>query len=310
MGLHGDASIDKVPAGIVVYQPEAEGLGRLLGQLERDGRRLFIFVNGLLDQQSSALLARLSSARVIHSEVNIGQGAGLNAIAEAAISESFSHVILFDQDSEPSATLPEQLLMRWTAETAKGTRLAVVGPLLVPPAAGHYRQIRYAWRFGTGKKPLAPVHFAPTSGSLICLAAFTAIGRFRDDFFIGGIDVEWGFRAWKQGYGSVIARDLSMAHRWGESASPEDARTPQILRHSDLRKYYYIRNLVYSLRLPFIPLFWRLRSALGLCAQIGFLVAARRDLRQTGTVIFAAVRDGVVGQLGPARPDFSRDVLQ
>ncbi len=267
-------------------------------------------MNGPLDEQANELLARFPTARLIRSEDNVGQGAGLNAITEAAISESFSHLMLFDQDSEPSADLPEQLLARWTAETAKGARLAVVGPLLVPPAQGHYRPIRYSWRSAPGEGPLAPVHFAPTSGSLVCLAAFTAIGPFRDDFFIGGIDVEWGFRAWSRGYGSMVARDLTMVHRWGEAASPEAARTPQILRHSGLRRYYYIRNAAYSLRLPFIPLSWRLRYALGQCAQIGYLVIYGRNLRQTGAVMFAALRDGAAGRLGPAPPGLSKDILQ
>ena len=300
----------KVPAGIVVYQPDAEVLGRLLSHLELDGRRLFIFVNGPLGQESGELLARLSSARIIRSEVNIGQGAGLNAITEAAISESFSHLMLFDQDSEPSTDLPEQLLMRWSAEMAKGARLVLVGPLLVPPAEGHYRQIRYAWCSGSGKKLLVPVHFAPTSGSLICLAAFPTIGRFRDDFFIGGIDVEWGFRAWKLGYGSVIARDLTMEHRWGERASSEAARTPQILRQSNLRRYYYIRNLVYSLGLPSIPLAWRLRFALGLCAQLGYLIISGRGGGKIGVETCVALRDGVAGRLGPVRPELLKDLLQ
>ena len=135
------------------------------------------------------------------------------------------------------------------------------------------------------------------------------VGPFRADFFIGGIDVEWGFRAWSLGYGSVIARDLTMAHRWGETASPETARTPQILRHSELRKYYYIRNLVYSLGLPSIPLFWRLRYAFRLCAQIGYLALYGLGLRQIKTMIFAALRDGVVGRLGPVRPNLSKNIL-
>ena len=300
----------QVPAGVVVYQPDTEVLGQLLGRLAPGGRRLFIFVNGPLDQQASELLERLPAARLIWSEDNVGLGAGLNAIAAAAISEEFSHLMLFDQDSEPSTDLPEQLLARWTAETAKGARLAVVGPLLVPPAQGNYRQMRYSWRSAPGERQLAPVHFAPTSGSLVSLAAFTAIGPFRDDFFIGGIDVEWGLRAWSRGYGSVIARDLTMVHRWGETALPGAARTPQILRHSGLRRYYYIRNAVYSLGLPFIPLSWRLRYASRLCAQIGYLAIFGRDRRRIGAVTLAALRDGVAGRLGPVPPDLPKDILR
>ncbi len=297
----------RVPAGIVVYQPDTEILGRLLRRLEPGGRRILIFVNGPLDDRADELLARIPAARLIRSEENIGLGAGLNAVTDAAIGESFSHIMLFDQDSEPSADLPELLLARWTEETAKGCRLAVVGPKLVPPVRGHYRQIRYAWRSGAGNATLAPVHFAPTSGSLVCLAAFTAIGRFRDDFFIGGIDVEWGFRAWSRGYGSVIARDLTMAHRWGEAATPEAARTPQILRQSGLRLYYYVRNAMYSLRLPFIPLSWRLRYALRMGAQITYLMIHGRGLRKTVAILSAALRDGMAGRLGPASPGLAKE---
>lgn len=52
-----------------------------------------------------------------------------------------------------------------------------------------------------------------------------------------------------------------------------------------------------------------LRYAAGLCAQIGYLVIYGLGLRQISMVVFAVLRDGVFGQLGPVRPDFSRDVL-
>jgi rhamnosyltransferase len=299
----------QVAAGVVVHQPDTQVLERLLSHVASGGRRIFIFVNGPLDEQSDSLLGRLGSARLIRSQENVGLGAGLNAIADAAAAESFSHLMLLDQDSEPPVDLAEQLLTRWTAETARGARLAVIAPLLVPPAQGHYRQIRYSWRSRSGQGPLLTVHFAPTSGSLLSLSAYAVIGPFREDFFIGGIDVEWGFRAWNRGFASVIASDLRMVHRWGEAVSPDEARTPQIMRHSGLRKYYYIRHAVYSLRLPFIPLSWRLRYALGLCAQIGYLAVHGRSLRRTSAVVFAALRDGATGRLGPVPPSLSKDIL-
>ena len=174
----------------------------------------------------------------------------------------------------------------------------MLAPLLVPPEEGFYKPIRYERRGIARADGVCALDFAPTSGSLINLAAYAAVGPFRDDFFIAGIDVEWGFRAWDRGWGSYLAPDLEMPHRWGEAVSADELGKPQILRHSKLRNYYYARNVIATARLTHVPWRWRIKSAVALTAQIAVL--AWKGESGSLKPVRAGLADGLRDRLGPA----------
>jgi rhamnosyltransferase len=286
-------------AAVVLYRPEPAMLERLLELLQQDGRRFFVFVNGALDDECRKIIGTVAEAAITWSEHNRGLAVGLNALASTASAAGYSHLLLLDQDSEPEPGLIDALLAEPIPDCFG--KVAIIAPRLVPPSGTRFLPIRYAWRKGA-HDPFWPVEYAPTSGSLLSLAAFTTIGRFRDDFFVGGIDVEWGLRAWSRGYASLLRRDLCMPHRWGSNLTAGAKPVPQILRHSPLRNYFHIRNSVAMLKLGHVPWRWRASSAVHLIGQIALLAWRRRD----GAVIMAAVRDGLAGNLGPAPERLSR----
>lgn len=287
-------SAPRACAVVVVHKPDPRHLARLVAGL--DGVRLLTFANGPLEDGARAALAAVQ-VRIEESPVNLGLGAGLNAIVDRARAEGFSHALLLDQDSEPAPGLVAALLRRHVAarspQAARSADPAVVAPALAPPAGEGYRPIRYAWRAAPAPPGLRAVDFAPTSGSPLDLAAFEVVGPFRADFFIAGLDVEWGFRAWSRGWGSYVAPDLVMPHRWGE---PAQGRAPQILRHAPLRNYYYARNVLATAQLAHVPWGWRARSCATLAAQIAVLAlkggpGALRPIR-------AGLADALAGRMG------------
>lgn len=290
------ASRELTPAATILFGPDPALLEAQLEALGRNGRRLYIIANGPLDAAVETLLARLDDPAVIRLPANLGQGAALNLAMERARDDGHSHLLLMDQDSTPDPDLPEALQGFLAAGEARGGPIAAVAPLLSPPAGQDYLPVRYAWRH----KEAGTVDFAPTSGSLVSIAAWSAIGPFRADYFVDGIDVEWGLRAWSRGYRSLIARDLSMVHRWGVAAGT--GHRPQILRQPDARNYYYIRNATHGLRLAHFPPAWKLRAAGTLAAQILLLLGQRRFDRATRSLVAGALRDGLAGRLGPLDP--------
>lgn len=293
-GPDGQRQGARACAAVVLYQPDPALLARQAQGLR--GQPFFAFANGPVDEAAIAALAP-TDLRLIRSPANLGLGHGLNAVMEAAARDRFSHVMLLDQDSEPQSGLLDVLAQRSVALQAEGRRIGVLAPRLVPPAEGFYKPIRYEWRDKPDAGGLAAVDFAPTSASLVNMAAYAEIGPFRDDFFIAGIDVEWGFRAWDRGWGSYVATDLEVPHRWGEAVSPDELGKPQILRHSRVRNYYYARNVVAVAGLGHVPWRWRLKSCAGLAAQIGLLGLKGEpgSLRP----VCAGLRDGLRGRLGP-----------
>lgn len=282
-------------AGVVLYRPDPILLGRQAKGLQ--GVPLIAFSNGPVSKQAIDALAP-TDLSLVASPDNVGLGRGLNAVMEAAAEGGFSHVMLLDQDSEPPPGLVDLLLHRWLALANQGEQAAVVAPLLTPPEVGFYKPIRYERRGVRRVDGLLSVEFAPTSGSLVSMAAYRDIGPFRDDFFIAGLDVEWGFRAWARGWGSYVSTDLTVPHRWGEAVSQEAAGRPQILRHTPLRNYYYARNVIAVAKLKHVPTRWRFKSCVGLAAQIGLVTL--RGTRTSLSALWTGVIHGVRGRLGRA----------
>jgi rhamnosyltransferase len=289
--------------GTVLFMPDPDLLQRLLQPLCAEGCDVFIYVNGPLEASVETVLSGYSIKRLIRSRENIGQGAGLNALMTAADECGHKSIILFDQDSTPESGFAHRLSDRFLAlgETKRTSRLAALGPLLVPPEGSAYLPIKY-WRrtLRPGEHPGA-VEFLPTSGTLVSVDAWRSIGPFREDYFIGGIDVEWGFRARAKGWASVVADDIHMHHRWGDERGNQHFVQSQFLRQPAPRVYYYLRNAVDGMWLPHMPWRWKWRQATRMTAQIGLGLVSRRQSSVSAKLIWRALSDGYTGRLGPVR---------
>jgi rhamnosyltransferase len=292
-----------VPAGIVLYQPDVALLSKLFRTLDQGRRRIFLYVNGPVGPEVDKLIAELENASVVRVGDNQGLGAGMNAVADAADSEGFSHLLLLDQDSTPEKHVPETLLCHFSGLAERGIQLALLAPTLTTPSDENYIPIRYSW----SDRAQGIVYFAPTSGSLLSLNAWRVVGPFRADYFIGGIDVEWGFRARAHGFLSSIDASVQMNHRWGTTTSKEDTWRPQILRQSDVRNYFYVRNSIDCLQLRHIPTRWKMKFGTILIAQIALLLVTRGGLRTTRRAMWLAVLDGWRGRFGPLPADLALD---
>jgi len=278
----------RLTAATVLHNPDPVLLAALCDALSPSSTPLFAFCNSPIDDKTRAELESRAGVTLLGDGANGGLGAALNGAMAAAETAGFTHVLLLDQDSTPDAALPSILFER---AGALAGALGAIGPRLEPPAGQGYKPVWYSFRRG-GRPGARPVDFLPTSGSLMPVAAWRAVGPFRNDFFIDGIDVEWSFRAWASGRQMLLADDLVMRHRWGRPS--ESSLRAQILRQGPLRNAYYLRNAVYSLRLPHPPLRWKARSAVRLAAQTLLLCVTGE-----GANALTAIRSGWRGALGP-----------
>lgn len=289
----------RLAAGVVLFGPQRERLLPLIDAVAPDVARVWLFVNGRLDSDLRRDLAALGDhVALIDAPVNFGVATALNLLALAAALDGHEAICLFDQDSRPPPGMVQGLAATRRRLAQAGARPAVVGPRMVAPAGESYKAPRVFARRGAA--PLAgatPVDFLATSGSLLDLAAFRAVGKFRDDYFIDAVDVEWCFRAWARGRSVWLDPAWTMPHTVGEGELRfGPVSTP---RQKPFRMGAYVRNTVYGFRLGHLPRGFRLRQALYLPAQCllywrdqGYGGAAARALLQ-------AAADGCRGRLGP-----------
>lgn len=289
-------AVSRLALGITFHRPTSEQVRGTLARLP-PGLAAIAFDNGGLTADDARRLVQ-GGVTVLSDpcEKNIGIAEALNRIAEAARVAGATRLLLLDQDAAPPPGLAEALCAAMDRLGDAGISAAVVGPLPAP-TPGH-KAPAYPPRPGAARLgSLAPVQFLATSGSLIDLDAFAAVGPFRADFFIDGVELEWCFRAWAAGYGSYVAREAAIPHRVGGGVIR--AFGLAMPRQPLFRMATYLRNAVYAWRLPHVPLRWKLVQGAYLPLQAGLYWADSGFSPAVLLRLSAAVRDGFCGRLGP-----------
>lgn len=223
-----------VCAVIITYHPDTS----LPDRLCREAGCIIIVDN---HSDASALpLLRAAAGELLSNEQNLGLATALNQGVQQAKALGYQFVILFDQDSEPMPGLVQTLLQVYEA-ASKQFKVAIVGPNFINRGSGK--------SFSEAPSAQADWHVTggvQTSGSLIPIAVFDALGAFRDDFFIDGIDMEYALRARRHGYAIIQAHAVLMQHSAGQpQASRFLNRTVWTTHHSPLRCYTIVRNSIF-----------------------------------------------------------------
>jgi len=289
----------KLAICISVFRPDRALLSGLLAALDREWP-VILCIDGptgtAIEPEDLAILeSDPRGYRILQSPRNLGIGTSLNRMAREAAQLGCEWVLFFDQDSAPPSDLPAQLLIAFARLNEAGHRPAVIGPAPVAAEGGQSKAPSYHPRaIPSPSSRYRAVDFVITSGSLIQLSSFGEIGRFRQEFRMDAIDVEWCFRAWAAGYSVWQVNDLKMLHRVGDGVIQfGPVRFPQ---QSRSRMQSYVRSQFHLLRLAHIPLRWKLRTLVYVPLQIALFVASSRGRRiALGGTLLQAAMHGLAG---------------
>jgi rhamnosyltransferase len=306
VGAASSSAVRSLAAGVTVFRPDRDLLTALLDRLFGEGIPTFAYVDGPVGEAIEAdLLAELAvkaGLTLVQAPANGGIGAGLNALAARAREAGAGRLLIFDQDSLPEPGMAAALDTRMTALGAAGEKPAAIGPKLLTPsqAATEHQSPRY--RPMPGRRSLAgtiPVRYLISSGTLLDLVAYDAIGPFRADYVIDAIDTEWCFRAWARGYSIWMAETITMQHRVGGGVIRlGPLRFP---RQNPDRMATYVRNQAHGFRLSHVPLGWKLRNLLYLPLQMAVFSLDSPRRGPTFVRLISAALDGLAGRLGQTR---------
>jgi rhamnosyltransferase len=298
-----------VCAVLITYHPGEEFL-RVLERISDQVGALVIVDNGSDDAELGMLqsAAAGTSIQLICNGENLGIASALNIGIHRAASLGYAWVLLLDQDTLVSPDLVASLLAIQASFPAP-ERLAVIGAgyagdEALPSAPSGEDQSGAAWR---------DVESVITSGSLLSVAAFGAIGPFREEFFIDHVDTDYCRRARASGFRVIKSESPLMSHAIG---APTTHRvlwmSKRTTNHGPDRRYYFTRNDTVLLREngqhPWGT--WLLKSLLRsfrICKRI--LLYEPMKTRKVGAVMHGWW-DGVRGRLGPrgGSRDAARDV--
>jgi rhamnosyltransferase len=287
-----------VCAVIVTYHPD-EDFGVRLRRVLPQVAATVIVDNG----SSAAAAARLHDLStslpltLIDNGENLGIARALNQGLRYALDRGYAWALLLDQDTVVDADLVVSLLAAYAA-CPDPAQTAAVGSrfrdshdrpteVRALPAQGE------SWR---------EVEAVITSGTLLPLAAFTAIGPFREEFFIDYVDIDYCLRARAKGYRIIETRRALMSHTVG--APTRHAllgRGQWTTNHSAERRYYIARNNTVLLREYGTSKggSWRWKSivrSFRLCKRIALF---EQDKLAKLVAVGEGWWDGMRGKLGP-----------
>jgi rhamnosyltransferase len=224
---------------------------------------------------------------------NIGLASALNLGCDAALDAAYTWVVTFDQDSDLVVDFLERHLACWRRLDEPSFILGCNYFDGEDSEQPRFVQDAYVRVCST----------VISSGCLMCLPAWNALGKFCDGYFIDGVDHEICLRARSRGL--VVARhgEVLMQHRIGES-SAGSSLLPYV--HSPLRKYYSTRNGVRNIvRYMFTEPLWVVRKVVSICWELFSVMLLESNKKAKLKAMLRGVVDGVGEKSGVASEEFS-----
>jgi len=254
---------------------------------------------------------------ILRQNTNLGLGAAHNIGINFAKQESFSHVLLLDQDSVP---LPDMVARLYAASKAKAeeTSISAVGPKYLNADNGAESFfVRFGWlkfkRMDCSVRDAdgcVAADFLISSGSLISLDSIEQIGLMDEGLFIDHVDTEWFLRARSKGFSAYGVCDAIMQHGLGEqthrvgiASAGNFVRRRNVPQHKPFRYYYIFRNSVNLYKRGYVSSKWKWNDMqrLGMIALM--FAVAKAPRKANAKMMLKGAIDGLRGVSG--RIDFS-----
>lgn len=274
---------DEVTAVVVTHGPDAGLAGRLATLAAQVGA--VVVVDNGSPADSLVAAARVSGVEVRAFGSNRGLGAALNEGVRAARARGAAWVLTMDQDSE----VEPGLVAAYSAAHDRAPSCRSFSPEIVSESA--------ARDAGGADHDVA---YAISSGHLVHLSVFDAIGDYDEGFFIDCIDFDICLRLRAAGLRTRRVHGARMRHQLGDAVSVPAWVRPFYARHSPARRYYMYRNYLFLVRRHVLR-FPGFVLKLGALQAILTVLIAAYDERPSASyrAAWRGVRDFLGGRTGP-----------
>ena len=224
---------DSTVAVVTTFHPGVGLIDRLTPVL-RDVAKLLIVDNGSSSDEleEARALVTTERAEAVWNRKNLGLAAALDRGLEWASARGASWVLLLDQDTATSGGIVADAARVIAA--APRCKIAAVGAGIV----GRNESSKHGFRWR--EEPVVI-----TSGTVVSVDAWRAVGGFRGDFFVDYVDIEFCLRARASGYRIFRSLRPTIVHAIGH---PERSRflwrTVTLTNHPPPRRYSITRNRI------------------------------------------------------------------
>jgi rhamnosyltransferase len=269
---------------VTTFHPEpglVDRLAPILDQVER----VLIVDNDSGPSEQDEIRAIVARGRVdaLWNSTNLGLAVALDQGLRWAEARGATWVLLLDQDSRPGATIVAEAA-RVVGAAGKAS-VAVVGAGVVGRDSGG----------APGTDGWREERAVITSGTVVAVKAWRALGGFRQDFFVDYVDLEYCLRARAAGYRILRSQRPTIRHAIGR---PERRRllwrSVTTTHHDRVRRRSITRNRVVVWRT-----YWRREprfvasDALAFAKELVKIALLETDRRAKLWAVAAGIHEGL-----------------
>lgn len=225
----------KVAGVVVLYNPDRSVIKNVESYINQIHRLYVVDNSEALNTEVIDFLKKNGHIEYIPLNGNEGIARALNYAAKRAIEEKYDYLLTMDQDS----TAPEGMVGEMLNAAGNVGNIAIISPL-------------HGNKFNTEISKAGrteEVLTTKTSGNLLKLSMFKKLGKFKEEYFIDYVDIEYCLRIHKKGYKIIQVNTAKLAHNEGalEVKMFFGIRVFPY-NHDPMRWYYKARNLPYMMK--------------------------------------------------------------
>jgi rhamnosyltransferase len=224
----------KVVAVVILYNPGDEVIENISSYIDHVEKLYVIDNSEKADSEIKNNINSFAKAVYIQDGENKGIAIRLNQACRLALEQGFEWLLTMDQDSYFSKKYILRYLNCFEELPNKGN-VAMTGVEVVKEN-------------GETGCAVAEVPSLITSGSIINLRLYTAVGPFDEALFIDQVDLEYCYRALLKGYKVIQFKNVFLQHSLGSLSthtSFKNFKNTYRSLHSPIRLYYMVRNYLY-----------------------------------------------------------------
>ena len=283
-------------AVIVSYYPTAEILENVAALIEQVDEVVIVDNgSGAATKELLVSLTDYPNMTIIYNQDNFGIAAALNIGVRHAKAAGHQWLATFDQDSKVTPGMIMMMLQVYDTYPAK-EKVASLSPRYQNQSTG---QIASSNPKHLDKLPYTEVLAVITSGNLLKLSVFDAVGLFNEALFIDQVDTEFCLRCASQGYKILEVKDAILLHCIGFPVQIKVLwKIKSITNHSSLRRYYIARNSIYIYKkFALTQPAWVAHNAYVLL-KVMIMVLFEKNRREKLAAFFRGIIHGLYGRMG------------
>lgn len=264
---------------IVIYHPDLKSfIDKIKG--------IYGYTIILVDNSNKDIHSLFLQDNIIYKPLlkNHGIAYAQNIGIDEAINRNFDYIIFFDQDTNFSVEIIENLVNHYKQLITSNGTACIMGAVIIDKGNEKVYDHRLN-KIHEGE--FVQVDRIISSGMIIRSSLVSIAGKMNEEMFIDYVDSEFCWRMKVNGYYTFIDSSIKIQHSIGNKI--KEFGFFKILLSAPFRYYYQYRNFIYLLSKKYVPLSWKIKNFIRKSLELFIVPILLRN-----SVCFNFMRKGIV----------------